>query len=52
MTHATWPDGADMLARAGRHWGWMMTFGIGAQSARRRIQDRELNPVLRRRPCR
>jgi uncharacterized membrane protein HdeD (DUF308 family) len=28
MTHATWPDGADMLARAGRHWGWMMAFGI------------------------
>ena len=31
MTHATWPEGADMLARAGRHWGW--------------IEDRELHPV-------
>src|SRR6202030_4006374 len=28
MTHATWPDGADVLARVGRHWGWMMTFGV------------------------
>ena len=28
MTHATWPDGADVLARASRHWGWMMAFGI------------------------
>ena len=28
MTHATWPDGGDTLARAGRHWGWMMAFGI------------------------
>ena len=28
MTHATWPDGADVLARASRHWGWMMTFGV------------------------
>src|SRR6201985_2847812 len=28
MTHATWPDGAGMLARIGRHWGWMMTFGV------------------------
>ncbi len=28
MTHATWPDGADMLARVGRHWGWIMAFGI------------------------
>jgi len=28
MTHATWPDGTDVLARASRHWGWMMAFGI------------------------
>jgi len=28
MTHATWPDAADVLARASRHWGWMMAFGI------------------------
>jgi uncharacterized membrane protein HdeD (DUF308 family) len=28
MTHATWPDGADVLARVGRHWDWMMTFGV------------------------
>jgi uncharacterized membrane protein HdeD (DUF308 family) len=28
MTHATWPDGADVLARASRHWGWMMAFGV------------------------
>jgi len=28
MTHATWPDGADVVARVGRHWGWMMTFGV------------------------
>ena len=28
MTHATWPEGADVLARVGRHWGWMMTFGV------------------------
>ena len=28
MTHATWPDSADVLARASRHWGWMMAFGI------------------------
>jgi len=28
MTHVTWPDGADVLARVGRHWGWMMAFGI------------------------
>ena len=28
MTHATWPDGADVLARVGRHWGWMITFGV------------------------
>ena len=52
MTHATWPDGADVLARVGRHWGWMMAFGImevtlaiRARSAGRRIEDRELHPV-------
>jgi uncharacterized membrane protein HdeD (DUF308 family) len=28
MTHVTWPDGSDVLARVGRHWGWMMSFGI------------------------
>jgi uncharacterized membrane protein HdeD (DUF308 family) len=28
MTHATWPDGADVLARASWHWGWTMAFGI------------------------
>jgi uncharacterized membrane protein HdeD (DUF308 family) len=28
MTHVTRPDGADVLARVGRHWGWMMAFGI------------------------
>ena len=28
MTHATWPANADVLVRAGRHWGWMMAFGI------------------------
>jgi len=28
MTHATWLDGSDVLARASRHWGWMMAFGI------------------------
>src|SRR5690349_3517329 len=28
MTHATWPASADVLARASRHWGWMMAFGI------------------------
>jgi len=55
MTHATWPDGADMLARASRHWGCMMAFGIislmevtlaiRTRSAGRRIEDRELHPV-------
>jgi hypothetical protein len=45
MTHVTWPDGADVLARVGRHWGWMMAFGIRARSAGRRIEDRELHPV-------
>jgi hypothetical protein len=28
MTHATWPASADVLARASRHWGWMMAFEI------------------------
>lgn len=28
MTHVTWPDDAGVLARAGRHWGWTMAFGI------------------------
>jgi uncharacterized membrane protein HdeD (DUF308 family) len=28
MTHVTRPDGADVLARVGRSWGWMMAFGI------------------------
>jgi hypothetical protein len=28
MTHVTWPDGADVFARVGRHWGWMMAFGV------------------------
>ena len=28
MTHATWPDDDNVLARVGRHWGWMMAFGI------------------------
>jgi uncharacterized membrane protein HdeD (DUF308 family) len=28
MTHATHPAGAVALARLGRHWGWMMAFGI------------------------
>lgn len=28
MTHVTRPDGADVLARVGRHWGWTMAFGI------------------------
>ena len=28
MTHATWPASADVLARASRHWGWLMAFGI------------------------
>jgi hypothetical protein len=52
MTHGTWPDGADVLARVGRHWGWMMAFeimeitpAVRARSARRRIEDRALDPV-------
>ena len=28
MTHVTWPDDDNVLARVGRHWGWMMAFGI------------------------
>ena len=28
MTHAAWPDSADVLARTSRHWGWMLAFGI------------------------
>ena len=28
MTHVTWPDDDNVLARVGRHWGWMLAFGI------------------------
>jgi uncharacterized membrane protein HdeD (DUF308 family) len=28
MTEASRPDAADMLARVGRHWVWVMAFGI------------------------
>ena len=39
MTHATWPDGADVLARASRHW---LVDGLRQGTG----------PGLRRRPCR
>jgi uncharacterized membrane protein HdeD (DUF308 family) len=28
MTRPLRPDAADMLARVGRHWGWLLAFGI------------------------
>ena len=49
MTHATWPDGADVLARVGRHWGWMMASRDHIPAGRRR---QGTAPGLRRRPCR
>src|SRR5580704_16664271 len=28
MTESPWPDAADVLARVGHHWGWLMMFGV------------------------
>jgi uncharacterized membrane protein HdeD (DUF308 family) len=28
MTESLRPDAADVLARAGHHWGWLMAFGV------------------------
>jgi uncharacterized membrane protein HdeD (DUF308 family) len=42
MTHATWLDDSDVLARASRHWGWMMAFGVISLLAG---VDRALDPV-------
>ncbi len=28
MTQVVRPDAADMLARTGRHWGWLLAFGV------------------------
>ena len=27
MTESPWPGAADVLARVGHHWGWLMAFG-------------------------
>jgi hypothetical protein len=28
MTDGPRPDGGDVLARVGHHWGWLMAFGV------------------------